>query len=58
VARRIVETAIRVPRERRTLRLVTDPAAADHQAPHRSGPREREAFWKPLDALIREAAGR
>jgi hypothetical protein len=53
-ARRIVQTAARVPRPRRTLRLVTDPAAADHLAPTRADAAARRTFWAPLDALLRD----
>jgi pimeloyl-ACP methyl ester carboxylesterase len=54
-AREIVSGAVRVPRERRRLVLVTDPAADDHQAPLRANPAAREAFWVPLDRLIAAA---
>nr|MBA2638077.1 alpha/beta hydrolase fold domain-containing protein [Solirubrobacterales bacterium] len=53
-ARLIVATAP-VPDGRRELRLVTDPAVADHQAPHRFGPPEQATFWRPLDHLLRRA---
>lgn len=49
VARQIVRTATRA---RATLRIVRDPAADDHAAPHRGGRAERRAFWEPLDALV------
>jgi dienelactone hydrolase len=55
VARQIVRTATRA---RATLRIVRDPAADDHAAPHRGGVAERRAFWEPLDALVAATAGR
>ena len=55
-AREIVSGATQVPRGRRRLVLVTDPAADDHQAPLRADAAARRAFWAPLDRLI--AAGR
>ena len=55
VARQIVRTATRA---RATLRIVRDPAADDHAAPHRGGRAERRAFWEPLDALVASTAPR
>jgi acetyl esterase/lipase len=55
VARAIVASATRVPRERRSFRLVTRPDAADHLAPKRADAAAREVFWSALDRLIARA---
>ena len=52
-ARRIVRTATRVPASRRTLRVVTRPVVSEHRGPLLDGPASRQAFWGPLDRLIR-----
>lgn len=49
VARTIARTATRA---RTTLRIVREPAVADHGAPQRSGAAVRRTFWEPLDRLI------
>jgi len=49
VARTIARTATRATA---TLRIVRDPAVADHAAPQRAGEAARRAFWAPLDRLI------
>jgi acetyl esterase/lipase len=54
-ARAIVAGATRVPASRRRLRIVRDPRIGDHLAPTRDGARERRAFWRPLDRLVRLA---
>jgi acetyl esterase/lipase len=54
-ARAIVRQARRVPRERRTLRVIRSRAVGDHVAPQRAGARERRTFWRPLDRLLRLA---
>jgi pimeloyl-ACP methyl ester carboxylesterase len=51
-ARAIVAGATRVPRARRSYRLVTTPAADDHLAPQRPGPASRRVFWRALDRLL------
>jgi alpha-beta hydrolase superfamily lysophospholipase len=51
-ARAIVAGASRVPRARRTYRLITAPLADDHLAPQRAGPASRRAFWRVLDRLL------
>ncbi len=53
-ARETIAGATRVPASRRTLRIVRDPAVGDHLAPQRDGARERRAFWRPLDRLLRD----
>jgi len=54
-ARAIVRGARTVPRGRRRLVLVRDPAATDHQAPQRADAASRRTFWAPLDRLIARA---
>jgi len=54
-AAEIVEQATSIPPERRELIRVTDPAVSDHYGPERSTQSARDAFWKPLDELIRVA---
>jgi acetyl esterase/lipase len=54
-ARRIVDTATRVPRDRKTLRIVRTPAVDYHDAVASSIPLARATFWAPVDALIRTA---
>lgn len=51
-ARDIVAGARRVPRERRRLVLVRDPAVTGHAAPQSDRPAARRAFWAPLDRLL------
>lgn len=55
-ARSLLARASRVPRERRRLVRVTDPAAADHLAPTRGDKSARAAFWRRLDRLIAQTA--
>jgi dienelactone hydrolase len=55
-AREIVAGASRVPRGRRTYRLVTTPAADDHLAPQRAGPASRRVFWTVLDRLLADVS--
>jgi dienelactone hydrolase len=55
-ARNLVARAVRVPRARRTLRLVRDRAAADHGAPQRDDAAARRTFWAPLDRLVQRVA--
>jgi len=52
-AREIARTATRADV---TLRIIRDPAIADHGAPSRSSGEARRTFWKPLDRLV-EATG-
>ena len=54
-ARAIVRGARRVPRDRRRLVLMRDPAVADHQAPQRADAASRRTFWAALDRLIARA---
>lgn len=54
-ARRIVDTATRVPRDRRTLRIVRATAIDFHDAVTSTLPVARATFWAPVDALIRAA---
>lgn len=56
-ARRIVRSAVAVPRSARSYDLVRDPAVSDHLGPQRSGPATRRVFWRRLDALIAAARG-
>lgn len=55
VAREVVRDATRVPRTRRTFRLVTDDRVDHHLAPLRHDAVARREFWAPLDRLIRQA---
>jgi len=57
-ARKLVRRAVTVPRERRTLRLVHDRAAADHGAPQRDDAAARRTFWTPLDRLVQRVTRR
>lgn len=54
-ARRIVDTATRVPRSRRILRIVRTPAIDYHDAAASTVPAAKATFWAPVDALIRAA---
>ena len=54
-ARRIVASATRVPRARRTFVLIRDPAVADHLGPQRATAGSRRVFWARLDRLIAHA---
>jgi hypothetical protein len=54
-ARAIVRQARRVPRARRTLRIIRSRVVGDHLAPQRSGAPEQRTFWRPLDRLLRLA---
>ena len=53
-ARRIVASASRVPRARRSYVLIREPAVADHLGPQRASPDSRRVFWERLDKLIAE----
>ncbi len=55
-ARNLVARAERIPRARRTLRLVRDRGAADHGAPQRDDAAARRTFWRPLDELVQRVA--
>ncbi|MBA2516691.1 MAG: alpha/beta hydrolase [Solirubrobacterales bacterium] len=54
-AQRIVASATRVPRGRRSYVLIRDPAVADHLGPQRAGLDSRRVFWERLDKLIVQA---
>ena len=51
-ARNVVRAATRVPRARRTFRLIRDPAVDDHLGPQRAEEASRRVFWTALDSLV------
>jgi acetyl esterase/lipase len=54
-ARATVAGAVHVPRARRRLVIVRDPAVDGHIGPQKTAPAAQRAFWFPLDRLVAEA---